>query len=99
MPRKRRVAPTSEGLSDRVFSELVARARARSGRVHPLHVGDTWLDPPAEARLDALAPAPRLYNYAPVQGEPELLDAVVDHLSARGGSPVDRECIQVMSGG
>jgi N-succinyldiaminopimelate aminotransferase len=99
MPRKRQVAPTSEGLSDRVFSELVARARARGGRVHPLHVGDTWLDPPAEARLDALPTAPRLYNYAPVQGEPELLDAVVEHLSARGGAPVDRECIQVMSGG
>jgi len=101
MPRRGRVASTSEGLSDRVFSELVTRARARGGRIHPLHVGDTWREPPAAARVEALPGIanPRLYNYAPVQGEPELLDAVQERLERQGGAPVDREALQIMSGG
>lgn len=101
MPRRGRVASTSEGLSDRVFSELVTRARARGGRIHPLHVGDTWREPPPQARAEAhpSIAAPRLYNYAPVQGEPELLDAIQERLERQGGGPVDREALQVMSGG
>ena len=82
MPRHPRAAASTEGLSDRVFSRLATRARAHQGKTFPLHVGDTWLDPLPTARAEAQlsADARRLHNYAPVQGEPALLDAIVAHL-------------------
>ncbi len=100
MPRFPNVAETSLGLSDRVFGALVAKARARGGRVHALHVGDTYLDPLESARAEAQFSAehPRLHNYAPVQGEPALLDAVLRHVQRRAGVSLDRELVQIVSG-
>src|SRR6185369_16587026 len=78
----------------------VAKARARGGRVHPLHVGDTYLDPLDVARAEAQRSADhvRLHNYSPVQGEPKLIDAILRHVSRRAGVSLDRELVQVMSG-
>jgi N-succinyldiaminopimelate aminotransferase len=100
MPRHPRLASTALGLSDRVYSALAARARGRPGPVFPLHVGDTYLDPPPAARAEAQRTAdhPRLHNYAPVQGEPALLEAIRRRLAARHGEPVDVERLQVMPG-
>src|SRR5688500_14570678 len=100
MPRFPRTSKFAEGLSDRVFSRLAARAKERGGIIYPLHVGDTWLEPYEGARAEAQRTAdfPRLHNYAPVQGEPVLLDAIGEHLVRRGGCFVDRECVQVVSG-
>lgn len=101
MPRYPRTTPTAEGLSDRIFGDLAARARARGGVIYALQVGDTSLDPPAMMRAEAQRTADhlRLHNYAPVQGEPVLLDAIVEHLEVRGGRAVDRELVQVTNGG
>jgi len=100
MPRHPRVSSTTETLSAGVFSQLARRARERGGKVHPLHVGDTYLDPLPAARAEAQRTADheRLHNYAPVQGEPALLEAISRRLEKRTGeaAPVDR--IQVMSG-
>ncbi len=100
MPRFPRTAASAEGLSDRVFSRLAARAKEHPGPIFPLHVGDTWMGPIEAARAEAQRTAlvPRLHNYAPVQGEPALLDAVGEHLRRRGECLVDRECVQVVSG-
>jgi len=100
MPRFPAVAETSLGLSDRVFGALVAKARARGGRVHPLHVGDTYLDPLVAAQAEAQRSIdhPRLHNYSPVQGEPVLIDAVLRHVERRAGVTLDRELVQVVSG-
>ncbi|HSN91034.1 MAG TPA: pyridoxal phosphate-dependent aminotransferase [Anaeromyxobacteraceae bacterium] len=100
MPRRPSVSATTSGLSDRVYSALARRAREMPGPVYPLHVGDTWLDPLPEARAEAQRTAehPRLHNYAPVQGEPALLDVIRTRLSARAGRDIDPECIQVMPG-
>ena len=102
MPRHPRIAPTASSLSDNVFSALVAKARGRAGPIYPLHVGDTWLDPPEVARAEAQRSTDhaRLHNYAPVQGEPAFLDAIEEHLvrKAQGRAVPDRESIQVMSG-
>ena len=101
MPRFPRTTPTADGLSDRIFGEMAARARRHSGKIHALQVGDTYLDPPAMMRAESLRSADhvRLHNYAAVQGEPVLLDAIVEHLRARGGVEVDRELVQVTNGG
>ncbi|MCB9592464.1 MAG: pyridoxal phosphate-dependent aminotransferase [Sandaracinaceae bacterium] len=100
MPRFPVTATSATGLSDRVFSRLAARAKDHPGPVHPLHVGDTYLEPLEAARAEAQRTAdhPRLHNYAPVQGQPELLDAIAAHLGRRGDQLVDRETIQVTSG-
>jgi N-succinyldiaminopimelate aminotransferase len=100
MPRHPALSPTTSTLSDRVYSTLAERARARGGTVHALHVGDTWRDPLPAARAEAQRSAdfPRLHNYAPVQGEPALLDAILRRTRARTGVALDRECVQVMPG-
>ncbi|MGE0786074.1 MAG: pyridoxal phosphate-dependent aminotransferase [Sandaracinaceae bacterium] len=100
MARFPRTSTSAQGLSDRVFSRLAARAAERPGGVYPLHVGDTWLEPLDVARAEAQRTSehPRLHNYAPVQGQPELLTAIEAHLSRRGGCLVDGSCVQVTSG-
>jgi N-succinyldiaminopimelate aminotransferase len=100
MPRFPNVSETSLGLSDRVFGALVAKARARGGRIHALHVGDTYLDPLPAAQAEAMRSADhtRLHNYSPVQGEPVLIDAILRHVDRRAGVTLDRELVQVMSG-
>jgi N-succinyldiaminopimelate aminotransferase len=100
MPRHPLVAATSQGLSDRVYSALADRARRMPGPVFPLHVGDTWLQPPDAARDEArdCAHRPRSWNYSPIQGEPVLLDAIRARVRARHGAELDPECLQVMPG-
>ncbi|MFL5301759.1 MAG: pyridoxal phosphate-dependent aminotransferase, partial [Anaeromyxobacteraceae bacterium] len=100
MPRHPRLARTALGLSDRVYSALALRARGRAGPIFPLHVGDTYLDPPPGARAEAqrVADHPRLHNYSPVQGEPALLAAVCRRLEMRHRVHVDSDCVQVMPG-
>ena len=100
MPRFPAASPTSLGLSDRVYSDLVRKAQGRPGPLYSLHVGDTYRDPPQAAWAEAhtVEDHPRLHNYAPVQGEPVLLKAIVDRLHARYGTWVDREHVQVMCG-
>lgn len=100
MPRFPKTASTTDTLSAHVFSRLAARAKDHRGPIHPLHVGDTWMEPLEAARAEAQLTAqhPRLHNYAPVQGQPELLDAIEAHLLRRGDCLIDRECLQVTSG-
>jgi N-succinyldiaminopimelate aminotransferase len=99
MPRFPHAAPSAQSLSDRVFGHLVRRSSAVE-RVYPLHVGDTYLEPLAEARAEAQVTAqrPRLHNYSPVQGEPELIEAIRDKVARRSGVQLDSANIQVMAG-
>ncbi|MEM9191226.1 MAG: pyridoxal phosphate-dependent aminotransferase [Myxococcota bacterium] len=100
MPRFPAVSPVVESLSAGVFSELVKRAHAMEGPVYPLHVGDTYRDPLPAARAEnqTSTAGDRLHNYAPVQGMPELLNAIVERLKARTGHAIDRSNLQVMPG-
>jgi N-succinyldiaminopimelate aminotransferase len=100
MPRYPLSAPSAQSLSDRVFGQLVRRSGKHTDRIYPLHVGDTYLEPLALARAEAQSSSAhaRLHNYAPVQGEPVLLNAIVDKVQRRSGVALDPECIQVMAG-
>ncbi|HEY2736371.1 MAG TPA: pyridoxal phosphate-dependent aminotransferase [Polyangiales bacterium] len=100
MPRFPLSAPSAQSLSDRVFGQLVRRSGKQTDRVYPLHVGDTYLEPLALARAEAQSSSAhaRLHNYAPVQGEPELLHAIVNKVERRSGLALDPENVQVMAG-
>jgi N-succinyldiaminopimelate aminotransferase len=100
MPRFPLLAPGARGFSEGVFGKVVQRSADKPARVYSLHVGDTYLEPFDLARAEAQSTAdhPRLHNYAPTQGEPVLLQAIVDKVSRRSGVTLDPECIQVMAG-
>lgn len=100
MPRFPRSAPSAQSLSDRVFGRLVAKSGSHQGKLYPLHVGDTYLDPLPLARAEEQKSDrwPRLHNYSPVQGEPVLLDAIRKKIQRRSQHEVPSDCLQVMSG-
>ncbi|MGC3996481.1 MAG: pyridoxal phosphate-dependent aminotransferase [Anaeromyxobacter sp.] len=100
MPRPPATSTHAAGLSANVYSALVERARSMPGPIYPLHVGDTWRSPPEGARAEDQREAefPRLHAYAPVTGEPELVEAVREHLRARHGLALAPEQLQIMPG-
>ncbi len=53
----------------------------------------------ARAEAQHVSTTTRLHNYASVQGEPVLLQAIRDHLKRKSTLDIDEKCIQVMSGG
>lgn len=76
-----------------VFAELQQRIDARGGDVVPLQIGDTSLDPPAEARFAPEPTAdPALYRYGGTAGLAPLRVAIARWLEAARGRPgVDPE--------
>ena len=87
MPRFPTTSRAADTVTDSVYTTLGARAAASGRSVQPLHVGDTYLEPPPDARAEAQTTAnrPRLHNYAPVQGEPTLLEAIREKVRKWGG--------------
>src|SRR5258706_66484 len=79
MPKAPHTSAQSRDVSAQVYSSLTQRAQKSGLPVRPLHVGDTYLDPPPVARAEnqRLAEHPAMHAYAPVQGEPTLRDAFV----------------------
>ena len=100
MPRHPLHAAHAASLSDRVYGALLDEAKRRGQKFHALNVGDTYLEPLPAARAEAQRAAEhaRLHNYAPVQGEPALLDAILERALRTHGSRLERENVQVMSG-
>ncbi len=100
MPRFPDISPHAHTVSHRVYSSLAERARAKNDVVYPLHVGDTYRDPIVEARAERQLSSEHagLHKYAPVQGEPELIEAFLDFVARRHDVLLDRDCVQVMSG-
>lgn len=87
-------------MSAGVFGSAAERRATQASRIYPLHVGDTYLKPLPAARAEAQSSdaLPRLHNYAPTQGEPRLLAAIVDKVRRRSGVTLDPLNIQVMAG-
>lgn len=88
----------AQDLSDHVYGKLRARAEASGKPVFALNVGDTFREPPAAARVESLPFAPRLYNYAPVQGEPALREAFAARIARMHGVSLSPDALQVTSG-
>lgn len=101
MPRPLQLSPAATSIKGSVYSSVLHRLAAYQGEVYPLHVGDTFLEPAAGCRMEDLTVAahPGMHRYAPPQGLPALVDAVVDRLRARTGAPLERPNVFVAGGG
>ena len=102
MPRPPDFCPHIDSLSTRVFSGLAtkaARMRADGKTVHMLSVGDTYEEPPVEARVDQLSTGDLegIHQYSSPVGIPELLEAVGDKTAALGRR-VSPERLQIVAG-
>ncbi len=100
MPRHPHFSPSVQDIADSVYSGLAHRLATYRGEVYPLHVGDTWMEPAEGCRMEDLRVAdyPGLHRYAPPQGMPPLLDAIVERVRERTGVPTGRENVLVATG-
>jgi aspartate aminotransferase len=100
MPRHPCFSPSVQDIAGAVYSALAHRLATHQGEVYPLHVGDTWMEPPAGCRMEDLRVAeyPGMHRYAAPQGIPALLDAVVEQVRARTGVPTERDNVLVTTG-
>lgn len=100
MPRFPNPAPGPAALRSSVFTLLAPHfARARDP-VIPLHIGDTYLPPPAAASWTAAAdrmPA-RSYTYRSPNGEPALRDAFCERWAGLGLHGLEPERVHVTVG-
>lgn len=101
MPRPPQLSPAATSIKGSVYSSVLHRLEAYEGEVYPLHVGDTFLEPADGCRMEDLTVAahPGMHRYAPPQGLPALVDAVVDRIRVRTGVPVERSNVFVAGGG
>lgn len=100
MPRHPRFSPSVQDISGAVYSALAHRLASHRGEVYPLHVGDTWMEPPEGCRMEDLRVAeyPGMHRYAAPQGMPALLDAIVERVRERTGVPTERDNVLVATG-
>ena len=100
MPRFPEVSPSVGTMISSVYSALAGRLSNYEGEKYRLHIGDTWMEPAMGCRMEDLhvADHPGMHRYAPVQGMPKLLDAIVDRTRARTGVKVDRANVLVTAG-
>jgi len=100
VPRPPRCAPSVDEMPGAVFSPLARDLDERSGSLVPLHVGDTWLEPFAGARMEDLRERdyPGLHRYSETQGLPEMVDAIVEKVRARNRMPCERRSVLVTAG-
>ena len=100
MPRHPGFSPTVGDIAGAVYSALAHRLASHQGEVYPLHVGDTWMEPAEGCRMEDLRVAehPGMHRYAPPQGIPALLDALVEQARTRTGVPTERENVLITTG-
>lgn len=100
MPPHRRFSPSVHDIAGAVYSALAHRLATHRGETYPLHVGDTWMEPPEGCRMEDLRVAeyPGMHRYASPQGMPALLDAIAERVRQRSGVPTGRENILVATG-
>ena len=97
-----RLAAAAEAVPLSIFARLYERLARFSGDVISLQIGDTYLLPVGDARLQAqpwseIAGA-ELYAYAPPAGWPPLIQAILHKLATRNGIVVGTGGVQITCG-
>lgn len=97
--------PDHDGRVDRirpsVFARLVRMMDQHGAPRYPFHIGDTYLDPPACCRVEALAadPPDRPYAYGHPFGTPALREALADKVrECNGLSWAGPDSVQLTAG-
>ncbi|HEX2254639.1 MAG TPA: pyridoxal phosphate-dependent aminotransferase [Thermoanaerobaculia bacterium] len=90
MPRHPQVSPAVAAIPGSVYSSLAGRLaalQAAGEEVFPLHVGDTWMEPPEGCRMEDLTVAeyPGMHRYSSPHGLPALVAALAERTTARTG--------------
>lgn len=100
MPRPPATGKHLTSVSASVYSRLAARLETFPGERYPLHVGDTWMEPPAGCRMEDLSVGqyPGMHRYAPVHGLPALIEAILERERERTGLSLERENLLITAG-
>lgn len=100
MPRHPALSPSVAEITGAVYSRLAAKLASHAGPVYPLHVGDTWMEPPEGCRMEDLRVAehPGMHRYTAPQGLPQLLAALADTVERRSGVPTRPDEVLVAAG-
>ena len=100
MPRN--LSSASSAIKGGVFSTLAPRMASFKGEIYPLHVGDTWVEPPVGCRyqdLEAPISGPaNLHCYASPSGYTPLVEALAAQTKAQTGVAVSAENVQITAG-
>jgi len=101
MPSHPRTAPGATNLRPSVFATLAAQFKTLEHPPIPLHLGDTYREPPVEARLERAIErlSPPAYAYCNPNGMDELRAAVAERCQAAGLQAFDANWVHVTSGG
>jgi N-succinyldiaminopimelate aminotransferase len=97
MPIHPRLSPRIETLSSSVYAGSIARP---SVSPVPLHIGDTWMEPPEGCRMEDLRVAdhPGMHRYTPVPGLPALRERLAARYTTRTGHSTSPSEILVTAG-
>lgn len=100
MPRFPASSPAISALPGAVYSSLAERLAAFDGETYPLHIGDTWHEPPAGCRMEDLRVAehPGMHRYGPPHGLPALLEALAERVASRTGIATGSDDVLVTAG-
>lgn len=100
MPAYPRIARSVASVPSSPYSALAHRLAGHRGEVYPLHVGDTWMEPPEGCRMEDLTVAahPGMHRYAQPHGMAELLDVLVARVLEHTGVPTARDELLITGG-
>ena len=101
MPRPPLACAAVRSIPSAVFSRIAHRIAAMDpAEIFPLHVGDTWMEPPEGCRMEDLRTAehPGMHRYTSPQGHPELIAAALEELNERRGLPVEPGGVLITAG-
>lgn len=82
------------------YSKLAHKLTEHEGEVYPLHVGDTWMEPPEGCRMEDLTVErfPGMHRYTQPHGLPELLDVLVERVGERTGIATQPDHVLLTTG-
>ncbi|MGY6555808.1 MAG: pyridoxal phosphate-dependent aminotransferase [Wenzhouxiangella sp.] len=97
MPTFPRFAPAIQTLRSSVYAG--ARFKAERNPI-PLHIGDTWMEPPIGCRMEdfRVADHPGMHRYTPVAGLPALRERIAALQSERTSIPTERGQVLITAG-
>lgn len=100
MPRHPDIDPRIAATPGSVFSKLGHKLATYPGEIYPLHIGDTWMEPPEGCRLQDITVEeyPGMHRYSTVHGLPMLHDAICERASRTQGVPTAPEQVLVTAG-